>query len=250
MKRIERQKRGRSRVVNKQQKPQGKDVNIKENEEVKIVYPGDVVIESLDVIPGHGVYRMGEKVISKFVGVVKQKGSVINVIPLNGVYMPRVGDFVVGEIVDIGLNYWVVDINSPYDAFLGLYDVKEFVEKESDLTQYYEVGDLIFAKISKVTKTKYINITLKDPQARKLGEGLVIHVSPPKVPRIIGRGGSMIKIIKEKTNTRILVGQNGRIWISGDKAHIAAEVILFVEENSVMKGLTSKVEEYLDKKLG
>ena len=225
------------------------DKKEKDQEDIRIVYPGDVVIESLDVIPGQGVYRQGEKVISKFVGVVKQRGSVVNVVPLNGVYMPKPGDFVVGEIIDIGGNYWIVDINSPYDAFLGLFDTKEFIEKESDLTQYYEVGDLIFAKISKVTKTKYINVSLKDPQARKLGEGLVIHASPPKVPRIIGKGGSMIKIIKEKTNTRILVGQNGRIWISGDNAHIAAEVILFVEENSVMRGLTNKVEEYLNEKI-
>lgn len=221
-----------------------------EDKNMEIVYPGSVIIDSLDVIPGQNVYRVGSKVISKRVGIVVKKGSIINVVPLNGVYIPKVGDFVIGEIVDIGVSFWVVDINSPYDAYLGIYDTKDFIEKESDLADYYDVGDLIFAKISKVTRTKFVNVTLKDPQAKKLGKGMVINVTPSRVPRIIGKGGSMIKLIKERTNTRIYVGQNGAIWISGENMEIAAEAIFYVEEHSVVKGLTEKVAELLDKRLG
>ncbi|NPA38649.1 MAG: RNA-binding protein [Candidatus Nanohaloarchaeota archaeon] len=221
-----------------------------DNKEVEIVYPGSVVIDSLDVIPGQNVYRVGSKIISKRVGVVVKKGSIINVVPLNGVYIPKVGDFVIGEVVDIGVSFWVIDINSPYDAYLGMFDVKDYVEKESDLADYYDVGDLVFAKVSKVTRTKFVNVSLKDPQAKKLGKGMVINVTPSRVPRIIGKGGSMIKLIKDKTNTRIYVGQNGVIWISGENTEIAAEAIFYVEEHSVMKGLTEKVAELLDKRLG
>ncbi len=223
--------------------------NIEQEDNPKVVYPGDVIYEGLDAIPGNGVYRRDDKIISKVIGIVKKKGTVINVIPLNGVYMPKVGDYVIGEITDIGINFWVVDINSPYDAFLGVYDVAEFVDKEVDISQIYDVGDLIYARIQKVTKTKYINLTTKDAQAKKLHKGYVIEIPPSKVPRVIGKGGSMIKTIKSKTQTKILVGQNGRVWISGKNADIAAEAIMFIEENTLMKGLTDAVSKLIDKKL-
>ena len=216
-------------------------------EDVKIVYPGQLIEESVDVMPGYGTYRKGEKVFSKRIGIVVKRGSVISVVPLNGVYIPKQGDFVIGEIIDVGTSYWLVDISSPYDAFLSAYDTKDYIEKESDLSDYYDVGDLIFAKVSKVTRTNNINLSLKDPQTKKLNKGMVINVTPSKVPRIIGKGGSMIKLIKEKTNTHIYVGQNGRIWISGEKAELAAEAIFYVEENSIIKGLTDKISKILEK---
>ncbi len=215
----------------------------------KIVYPGEIIYEGLDAIPGSGVYRRENKIISKTVGIVKKRGSVINVIPLNGIYLPKPGDYVIGEIIDIGVNFWLVDINSPYDGFLGIYDIADFIDKEVDISNIYDVGDLIYAKIFRVTKTKYINLTMKDPQAKKLHKGYVIEIPASKVPRVIGRGGSMIKVIKEKTQTRILVGQNGRIWIYGKNADVAAEAIMYVEENSLKKGLTDMVGKLIEEKL-
>ncbi len=214
----------------------------------KVVYPGEIIYEGIDALPGLGVYRVEEKIISKHIGVVNKKGRIINVVPLNGVYMPKQDDFVIGEIIDIGVNFWLVDIHSPYDAFLGIYDITEFVDKEIDISEIYDVGDLIYAKVSRVTKTKYVNLTMKDSQAKRLYKGYVIDVSPSKVPRIIGKGGSMIKTIKDLTQTKIIVGQNGRIWIQGKNADLAAEAILFVEENALMEGLTDKVSEYIKSK--
>ncbi len=215
----------------------------------RVVYPGEIIYEGMDALPGMGVYRVEEKIISKHIGVVNKKGRIINVVPLNGVYMPKQDDFIIGEIIDIGVNFWLVDIHSPYDAFLGIYDITEFVDKEVDISEIYDVGDLIYAKVSRVTKTKYVNLTMKDPQAKRLYKGYVIDVSPSKVPRIIGKGGSMIKTIKDLTQTKIIVGQNGRIWIQGKNADLAAEAILFVEENALMEGLTDKVSEYITSKL-
>lgn len=220
-----------------------------EEQSAKVVYPGDVIYEGLDAIPGLGVYRQNNKILSKTVGIVKKKGAVINVVPLNGVYLPKPGDYVIGEIIDIGVNFWLVDINSPYDGFLGIYDITDFVDKEIDIANIYDVGDLIYAKILRVTKTKYINLTMKDPQAKKLHKGYVIEIPPSKVPRVIGKGGSMIKTIKDKTQTKILVGQNGRIWIYGKNADVAAEAIMYVEENSLKKGLTDLVSKLIDEKM-
>jgi exosome complex component RRP4 len=95
-------------------------------------------------------------------------------------------------------------------------------------------------------------LTTRDGQGlRKLDEGIILKVSPVKVPRIIGKGGSMITMIKEKTGCRIMVGQNGIIWLSGpdsEKEKIAVNTINFIEENAHKEGLTDIVKDLLEKK--
>ncbi len=46
--------------------------------------------------------------------------------------------------------------------------------------------------------------------------GSVIDISHVKIPRVIGRNGSMISMLKKELNVSIFVGQNGRIWLKGD----------------------------------
>ena len=61
----------------------------------------------------------------------------------------------------------------------------------------------------------------------KRNNGIVISIDPPKIPRVIGRNGSMIKILKNMTRTNIFVTQNGRIWLKGED--IAHERLLIDE---------------------
>ncbi len=222
----------------------------KENVEgVRVVFPGMEIIDSLDVMPGNGVYRDGSKLYSKFVGVVKKKGSIISVAPLSGVYMPNVGDVVIGEVVEVGFSHWTVDIKAPYDAQLSTYDVKTYVEKNADLTRYLDKGDIIFAKVIKVTKSKYVYISTKESPVNKLVGGYVTNISAGKVPRLIGKSGSMISMIKEKTKCNIFVGQNGLVWIKGDNEDVAAKAVWMIEKYSTVSGLTDKIQEFLDKEL-
>jgi len=76
----------------------------------------------------------------------------------------------------------------------------------------------------------------------------MIDVTSSKVPRIIGKQGSMISLIKNATNCRIVVGQNGKVWISGDdpgKEMIATEAILKIEQEAHTSGLTDKISAFL-----
>jgi exosome complex component RRP4 len=78
----------------------------------------------------------------------------------------------------------------------------------------------------------------------KIEDGMIIEVNPYKVPRVIGKEGSMIKMIKDETNCNITVGQNGFVWIKGDKIEdelLAKKAILFVTEKSFISGLTDEV---------
>src|SRR2546425_545307 len=85
-------------------------------------------------------------------------------------------------------------------------------------------------------------------------EGLVmvIEISPTKVPRVIGKQGSMVSLIMDLTGCRIYVGQNGRIWLDGDdrSAAIATMAIRLIEERAQAVGLTEGVRELIERKKG
>ena len=72
---------------------------------------------------------------------------------------------------------------------------------------------------------------------------------PAKVPRIIGKAGSMVEMIKQMTNTQIVVGQNGIVWVKGDHEDIAIDIITMIERKSHVHGLTDQVKAALEEKM-
>jgi exosome complex component RRP4 len=87
----------------------------------------------------------------------------------------------------------------------------------------------------------------------KIDQGLIIEINPNKVPRVIGKEGSMVSLIKDETGCTITVGQNGIIWIKGEKIEnelLAKKAVLFISENSFVSGLTDKVKEWFEKEKG
>ncbi len=224
---------------------------VKGKKEREVVLPGEEIIKSMDYLPGRNCFRDGESIISKRIGVVYYKGRVIEVIPLSGKYMPEVGDMVIGTVEEIQYSGWIVNINSPYKAFLPLAGVRGFIDPaKTDLSKIYKIGDLLYAKVSDVTPLKDVRISMKDPKTRKFENGRVVRISPVKVPRVIGKQGSMINLIKEKTGCRISVGQNGVIWIQGEKEDLAARAIMEIEENSQIPGLTDHIGKLLGENYG
>lgn len=210
-----------------------------------IVVPGECIAEGLEYLPSIGTFREANKICSKVLGMVVIKERVITVVPLAGVYTPRVGDKIIGEIADVQLSTWYLDINSPYQASLSAFELEEFVERGEDISKFYDVGDLLYAKVINVTKQKAIQLSMRDPMCKKLRGGRVVTITPSKVPRLIGREGSMINMIKDATKCYIVIGQNGLVWLKGEKEDLATEAILMVDRESHMEGLTNKISEFL-----
>ena len=78
-------------------------------------------------------------------------------------------------------------------------------------------------------------------------------MEPTKVPRLIGRKGSMINMIKAETRCKIVIGQNGRIWISCEKPEIEdiiEMIIRRIEREAHTAGLTDRIREFLRQELG
>jgi exosome complex component RRP4 len=212
------------------------------------VSPGDKIVESMEFLPGRNCFRDGDNIIAKRIGLVAVSGRVLSVIPLNGIYMPAREDMVIGEITDIQGNGWVVNIKCPYQAYLPLSGVNGYVDpNKNDMSKIYGLGDIIYGKINMVGSNMSVHVSMRDRICRKFSGGRVIQVNPAKVPRIIGKRGSMIDMIKNKTGSRVVVGQNGTIWLEGEKEAFVIDVIRMIEENSHVDGLTDKVEKILER---
>ncbi|MBU0615141.1 MAG: exosome complex protein Rrp4 [Nanoarchaeota archaeon] len=218
-----------------------------------IVVPGEVLAVGMDHLPGKGTYREDEKILAGQLGLVSIDGRAIKLIPMSGRYIPKTGDTIVCKVTDILMTGWRLDTNSAYSAVLSMKDAtSDYIQRGADLTQYFNLGEWLVCKIVNVTSQKLVDVTMKGPGLRNLKGGRVFSVNTNKVPRIIGKQGSMVSMLKNATGCRITVGQNGWVWIDGeaDKEVIVVEAIRKIEEESHTSGLTDKMKEYLEKVTG
>ncbi|MCW1301007.1 MAG: exosome complex RNA-binding protein Rrp4 [Candidatus Nanoarchaeia archaeon] len=214
-----------------------------------IVIPGELIAEG-EIEASGGVYREGNRVYASKIGLLEVEGDSIKVVPLAGKYVPNKNDLVIGKIVDIGFSGWSVDIGAPYLANLPIGEVSsEFVDLlKVDLSKFFDINDIILARVINVPKSKIIQLSTKNVFPKKLEGGKIIKITPCKIPRVIGRKGSMINMIKEYTKCEIIPGQNGWIWIKGTLAGEikATKAILTIEKESHISGLTKKIKEMLE----
>ena len=216
----------------------------------EVVVPGELLAISSKKA-GVGTYSEGGKIFASQLGIKTVRPDSISVVPLAGQYIPVTGDLVVGKIVDVGASNWLVDINSPYPSPLHVNEVPWRVEF-GETRKFMSVGDIVLLMIVGVDETKRIRVSMQEHGLRKLTGGTVMEVSPSKVPRVIGKNGSMIQMLKNMTSCRIYVGQNGRIWIDGELDSIvrAVQAIRMIEDEAHSQGLTEKVKILLEKSSG
>ncbi|SNQ59478.1 Exosome complex component Rrp4 [Candidatus Methanoperedens nitroreducens] len=215
----------------------------------KLVIPGDFLSDDAKQAD-EGTYVENGKVFSSVFGIASLKDH-IRVVPLSGKYIPRAGDMVIGVIKEIAFSNWIVDIRSPYEGLLHISEFPRRIES-SDMPKYLNIGDSIMTLVRDVDANMKVELTLNDQRLRPVKEGRVIEVTPSKVPRLIGRGGSMIAMLKNETGCNIFIGQNGRVWITGkDKGmDLAARAILKIERETHISGLTDRITKFLKEEKG
>ncbi|MBT3814546.1 RNA-binding protein [Candidatus Woesearchaeota archaeon] len=216
--------------------------------EREVVIPGECLAEGMDYLPGDNTYREGEKIFSKVLGLVGVAGRVMKITPLSGPYLPRTGDKIIAKVFDITMSGWRFQTNTAYSAMMNVKDASSrFIKRDEDLSQILSIGDYAVVKITKVTSQNLIDLTMKEPGMHKISGGRLVKINSQKVPRIIGKQGSMISLIKEKTGCNITVGQNGIVWIKGeaDKELLAEKAVKMIQERSHEAGLTDKMEKFL-----
>ncbi|RLI32729.1 RNA-binding protein [Candidatus Bathyarchaeota archaeon] len=218
-------------------------------EKRQLVLPGDLIAKG-DYIAGENVYKVKDKLYAQKIGLIDFDGKKVYIIPLKGRYIPKVGDIVIGQITDIGVGSWIVDINSPYSATLLASDVtgKPFSPKTESLTKILNIGDVIIGKITAFDRTKNPSLTVKGPGLGKVSDGIIVDITPTKIPRLIGKRSSMLNTLKEETGCDIVVGQNGKILIRGKNfkmVELLVKAIRMVDEQAHTTGLTDRVKAFL-----
>lgn len=215
-----------------------------------ITVPGELLAEGMEYLPAGKAFRDGEKIYACTIGMATVKGRVLKVIPLAGRYMPRRGDVIIGRVTGIGNSGWTVDINSPYNADLNIGEAtREYIDlAKTEMSRYYDIDEYMLAEIIAITESKYVKLTTKYRPYRKLSPGNIICVSPTKIPRIIGKAGSMIKLLKDNSGCDVVVGQNGLVWIKGlpEKEALVAKAIKLIERESHKTGLTDKIKALME----
>ncbi len=164
----------------------------------RYVIPGDVITTAplrLDA----NVTLDGKRIMATCMGLSDVSSDSVRVIPLAGVYLPKIDDLVLCTISFVSGNSWFADMNSCYQGML--------------------LGQDVFGRGS------------------------------TKIPRLIGKHGSMIQTIEAATNATITVGQNGLVVVDCEESNgllKAIAAIRMVEEQAHLVDLTNKVKKMLE----
>ena len=221
-------------------------------EKKQLVTPGELVAEG-EYLPGENTYMEQNKIYASRIGLVDTDNKKVNVVALRAFYVPKMGDIVIGTVVEVGFNGWTIDIKSPYTALLRASDVlsRPFKPQNDELSQVLNAGDLIVAKIASYDRAHDPQLTVGEPGLGKITRGQILRVTPTKIPRVIGRKGSMISMIKQETGCQIILGLNGVILVTGksvEDEELAIEAIKKIDQESHTSGLTDRITQLLKEK--
>lgn len=217
----------------------------------EMVVPGQLIAE--DGYRVHeGAFREGKFVYASVVGLADLREREVRVIPLQGCYIPKREDVVIGIVVDSHYSGWILDLASPYAGNLFVSDLlrRKVDLVREDISQYLSMGDVVVAKVKDVDERMRVQLEAGEPGMGKVEGGKMVEISPMKIPRVVGRKGSMLNTLERIGECKLKVGQNGRIMIWGrDQQMINAvvEALLMIEREAHISGLTDRVRQMLEK---
>lgn len=216
----------------------------------EVVVPGQLLAEGR-YRASFGTYDEDGKIFSSLVGLAELRGNTVKVVALEGTYIPKEGDLVIGTIHIVAGNNWKVNIGGPYGASLHANNALRRPYSD-DISEYMDIGDVISAEIIAFDRNSGPFLGMKGRGLEVLTDGMVLDVSPAKIPRIIGRRGSMINMINDHLKIQTIVAQNGRIWIRAPNTKIlrlAIKAFRTIETQAHTSKLTDRISSMLVEEL-
>lgn len=196
----------------------------------RIVVPGELVTEERKRIGRHVFLRDG-KIFSDSVGLVSENDTSVSVIPLEGKYEPEMNDVVVGVVMEEKISGYTVNLNSFYPSYISKKSLRDPLRPNA----------VVSAKVMRVNEMKEIEIGM----VRVLYGGDVLEVSPVKVPRIIGKDGSMLDVLKRGTGANLVVGRNGLVWVKGGNHALLVSALNMIQDFAHTENLTNRIMDFL-----
>ena len=216
----------------------------------RYVLPGDF-ITTAPLRLRDNVVLDGKRIISTTIGLSDISDDSARVISLTGVYIPKIDDLVIGTITLVAGNSWFANINSCYQGMLLGQDVfgRGSYPTMTEMKERLDKGDIIFAKIANSDRQREPLISIADKNLGKIDSGELVSISPTRIPRLIGKRGSMIQTIEASTHATLTVGQNGLVVVSCEETNgllKALAAIRMVDEQAHLVDLTDRVKKMLE----
>ena len=210
---------------------------------VRLVHPGERIGAHDGAEAGHGIRRINGEFVAMRMGTLRKDGNTIGIDPLSSRYVPRAGDLVVGYVEGMTNNIWFLDIGASFNAILPM-SLAPWKVEFGAVREHLDVGDAVLCRVQEVDETHSAVATMKGMGLRKLKSGLLEEIPPHIIPQVIGKGGAMLQSLKSLGQSRMVIGQNGRIWLDGEhdgmrSIRAALEVI---RETAHVPGLKERID--------
>ena len=180
-----------------------------------LVAPGEDLGQIEGREAGHGVIEMDGRLRATKHGKVNKKGNEISVQPLRTAYIPRPGDLVIGYVEGCTNNIWFIDIGAPFNAILPM-SLGPGNASFGGTRQVMDIGEAVLCRVQEVEETHSSVVTMKGLGLRKIRSGTIEDVEPHLLGQLIGKKGNSLRNLKDETDCRIVVCDNGRIWVDGE----------------------------------
>ena len=117
----------------------------------RIVVPGEILGDTSQFKPGWGTFVDNNNIVAQIIGLTDLRNRTIYIVPFSGPYRPKVGDLVIGMVVNTSIVSWKLDISCAYGASLHASNVlnrsfnplKDDIRK--DTRRYQNITDEIIS---------------------------------------------------------------------------------------------------------
>ena len=187
--------------------------------EQRLVTPGAAIGPATGRRVGTGALIQGDQIIATRVGLVRERHGTVSVDPVASTYMPRSGDLVIGTVVEARSNLWFLDINGPFQALLPM-SLAPWKVEFGGTRDHADINDSLLMRVQEVDEVQNVVATMRGIGLRRLAEGAVLLVDVQHNDTLRAEGAALLKRLRDLSDCRIVLADNGRMWVDGADAGI------------------------------
>lgn len=216
---------------------------------LRLVTPGEAIGASSGVRAGTGTLKQGNEIISTKLGWAKENNGVVFVDPIYSAYLPRSGDLVIGIVESVRNNLWFAEVNGPFNGLLPM-SLAPWKVEFGAAREHMDIGDVMLARVQEVDEAHNIVITMKGVGLRKLKEGTVLDLPVNLVKLVRSDNDSILNSLKEVSDCRIIVADNGRMWVDGSPENISMvrDAIDLLKSSGHMSNVTDVISQFVEER--
>ena len=179
----------------------------------RLVTPGAALGASEGRRIGHGILENNGQMIAVKLGRLIESDNEVSILPSHTRYTPRPGDLVIGVVEAVQSNLWFLDINAPFNALLPM-SLGPGKAEFGGARNVLNVGYTVLCRIQEVDETHSSVVTMKGLGLRRIDSGIVEEI-PPHLMQSLFASGDALKTLKDSSECRIILAENGRMWVNG-----------------------------------